>query len=49
MKEFREQVVKLVLVDGLSRREVAGKLSWSVKTREEGAGSWLSAKGGWRR
>jgi transposase len=31
-KEFREQAVKLVLVDGLSQREAAGRLSISVKT-----------------
>ncbi|CAE6850655.1 hypothetical protein R75461_07457 [Paraburkholderia nemoris] len=38
-KEFREQAVKLVLVDGLSQREAAARLSLSVKT--------LSAKGLW--
>jgi transposase len=31
-KEFREQAVKLVFVDGLSRREITGRLFLSVKT-----------------
>jgi len=31
-KEFREQAVKLVLVDGLTQREAASRLSLSVKT-----------------
>ncbi|HZZ02998.1 transposase [Paraburkholderia sp.] len=31
-KEFREQAVKLVLVDGRSQREAGGRLSLSVKT-----------------
>ncbi len=39
-KEFREQAVKLVLVDGLSQREVAGRLSLSVKT----LGAWVVAE-----
>jgi transposase len=39
-KEFREQAVKLVLVDGLSQREAAGRLSLSVKT----LGAWVVAE-----
>jgi transposase len=39
-KEFREQAVKLVLVGGLSQREVAGRLSLSVKT----LGAWVVAE-----
>lgn len=39
-KEFREQAVKLVLVDGLSQREAAGRLSLSVKT----LGAWIVAE-----
>ncbi len=31
-KEFREQAVKLIHVDGLSQREAAGRLFLSVKT-----------------
>lgn len=38
-KEFREQAVKLVLVDGLTQREAAGRLSMSVKT----LGNWIVA------
>ena len=38
-KEFREQAVKLVLVDGLTHREAASRLSMSVKT----LGGWVAA------
>ena len=39
-KEFREQAVKLVLVDGLTQREAASRLSLSVKT----LGAWVVAE-----
>jgi transposase len=39
-KEFREQAVKPVVVDGLSQREAAGRLSMSVKT----LGAWVVAE-----
>jgi transposase len=39
-KELREQAVRLVLVDGLSQREAAGRLSLSVKT----LGGWIVAE-----
>jgi len=38
-KEFREQAVKLVLVDGLSQLEAARRLSLSNKT----LGNWVRA------
>jgi transposase len=39
-KEFREQAVKLVLVDGLTQREAASRISLSVKT----LGAWVVAE-----
>jgi transposase len=36
-KEFREQAVRLVVVDGLTQREAASRLSLSVKT----LGAWV--------
>lgn len=39
-KEFREQAVRLVLVDGLTQREAARRLSLSVKT----LGAWVVAE-----
>lgn len=39
-KEFREQAVKLVVVDGLTQREAASRLSLSVKT----LGAWVVAE-----
>jgi transposase len=38
-KEFREQALKLVLVDGLSQLEAARRLSLSDKT----LGNWVRA------
>uniref|UniRef100_UPI0038B860C4 transposase n=1 Tax=Paraburkholderia sediminicola TaxID=458836 RepID=UPI0038B860C4 len=39
-KGLRQQAVKLVLVEGLSQREAAGRLSLSVKT----LGAWVVAE-----